>query len=240
MFETGVEDHIWLLSDPAPAGFPQFLATAWPGLRRLLIQQAEVRPVSVSDTALLWMVNQKVNAAILVMDAQLQVLRTNDAGARLLMEGRLLRSDRGRVQCANRLETEALRSAVQESLQEDSGAEFIIILRGAQRKDHFPLSLSVYRDPATGQKLFLAMLPLPPEQKRIERIAKEMGLSPVEARVAALIRSGHSNRKAAELSGLKIETFNTYAKRVMSKMNVSCRSEMAQMLTWQSAMERST
>ena len=66
-----------------------------------------------------------------------------------------------------------------------------------------------------------------------------MGLTPAEARVAALIREGHSNKQAAEIAGLTVETFNTYAKRVLSKMNVTCRSEMAQMLTWQATMERS-
>lgn len=239
-FENGIVDHIAIKAQPVPSGFDNFLIAAWPGLRRYLIQQAEIRPVSPPDSALLWMVTQKVNAAIVVMDSDLNVLRTNDAGADMLRDGRLLTARNGGLECVGKREMKTLRQAVKESLQNKAQAEFVVILRGANRRHHVPMSMSVYNDPGSKQKLFLLMLPLPPEQKQIERIAREMGLTPVEARVAALIRSGHSNRKAAELSGLKIETFNTYAKRVMSKMNVTCRSEMAQMLTWQATMERSS
>ncbi|WP_189682414.1 helix-turn-helix transcriptional regulator [Seohaeicola zhoushanensis] len=238
VFASGVEDHIAVRTRHAPEGFDRFLRSAWPGLRQLCVQQSAAK--DVSQDALLWMIDQKVNAAILVLDAGLHLLQCNDAGGQMIREGQLLAVRNGALACSNDRETRALRAAVQESLRDESNrSEFILILRGAQRKAHVPMSLSVYPDPATGQKLFLAMLPMPPEQKHIEKIALELGLTPVEARVAALIRSGLSNRSAAEVAGLKVETFNTYAKRVLSKMNVSCRSEMAQMLTWQTSMERS-
>ena len=238
-FPSGIEDRIHICAEGDCAVFPAFLQSAWPGLRRFCLQHSAVRTKDMSDDAMLWMIDQKVNAAILVMDARLGLLKCNDAGGQLLREGQLLAVRNGALVCCNPQETRALRAAVSEcAADEGARPEFILILRGAQRKSHVPMSLSVYPDPAGERTLFLAMLPLPPEQKWIEKIAVELGLTPVEARVAALIRSGLSNRSAAEVAGLKVETFNTYAKRVLSKMNVSCRSEMAQMLTWQTAMER--
>lgn len=190
---------------------------------------------------MLWMINQKVNAAILVLDESCHVLRSNAAADDILSDGRILRISSKGLVCATHKETLALKAAVEESYAaaDESAVEYILVLRGASGTAHFPLSLSTYIQAGSGDRLILAMLPRPPVHERIEELARSIGLTPSEARVAALIREGHSNREAAEIAGLKVETFNTYAKRALSKMNVKCRAEMAQMLTWQAALERS-
>jgi DNA-binding CsgD family transcriptional regulator len=79
------------------------------------------------------------------------------------------------------------------------------------------------------------MLPMPPNPERVELLGRKLGLTPAEARVAVLMQSGLTNREAAYRAGLKEQTFNTYAKRVLCKLNVTGRTEMAQLLTWQAA-----
>lgn len=87
--------------------------------------------------------------------------------------------------------------------------------------------------------LIVAMLPMPPNPERIELLGIKLGLTPAEARVAVLMQSGLTNREAAFRAGLKEQTFNTYAKRVLSKLHVTGRTQMAQLLTWQSVGKRS-
>lgn len=240
-FESGATDILAFreLDDPDEAG--EFLVRVWPGLRHACVNASGQTSPDLSNDAMLWMISQKVNAAILVLDDKYRVLRANAAADDLLAEQKLLRDSGDRLVCATHKETIALQAAIDESYAsaDKGGFEFILILRGKSGTAHVPMSLSTYVQVETGERLILAMLPRPPTHEKIEELARSMGLTPSEARVAALIREGHSNREAAEIAGLKIETFNTYAKRALSKMNVKCRAEMAQMLTWQAALERS-
>ncbi|MDU9007124.1 LuxR C-terminal-related transcriptional regulator [Sedimentitalea todarodis] len=240
-FGSGATDILAFrdLDDPDEA--EAFLGRVWPGLRHACVNASGQTSPDISSDAMLWMISQKVNAAILVLDEKYRVLRTNAAADELLAERQLLRDSGDRLVCATHKETIALQAAIDESYARagKGGIEFILILRGKSGTAHVPMSLSTYVQVETGERLILVMLPRPPAHERIEELARSMGLTPSEARVAALIREGHSNREAAEIAGLKIETFNTYAKRALSKMNVKCRAEMAQMLTWQAALERS-
>lgn len=239
-FSNGTKD-ILALHDVSNTGEAMALLKAvWPALRRTCSDAGSHRGSDLSDDAMLWVINQKVNAAILAIDEHSRVLKANAAAEEILSEGRLLRIGPAGLVCANRQATQALRAAVRESFESGNTGqhEFVLLLRSRSGTAHIPVSLSTYVQVETGQKLILLMLPRPPNLERIEGLARRMGLTPSEARVAALIREGHSNKKAAEIAGLKTETFNTYAKRAMSKMNVKCRSEMAQMLTWQATLER--
>ncbi|SES39046.1 DNA-binding transcriptional regulator, CsgD family [Tranquillimonas rosea] len=240
-FDSGIEDHVALHTDAAATAAAELLRTVWSGLRRMIVAQVGGALSDLSDDAMLWMISRRVNAAVLVLDAAGHVLKANTAARELLAEGTLLRAGPQGICAAREPETRALRAALAETAgaSDPAKTEFVLILRGAGKTAHVPLSLSLYAPDGATAPLVLAMLPMPPEQKRIELLARRMGLTPTEARVAALMRAGHSNRTAAEIAGLKVETFNTYAKRVLSKMNVSCRAEMAQLLTWQASMERS-
>lgn len=239
-FSSGVKDVLALHNVTHPDEAMALLKAVWPALRRTCLDAAPHRGSDLSDDAMLWVINQKVNAAILVIDEHSRVLKANSAAEEILSEGRLLRVGPDGLVCASRKGTRALRAAVRESFAsgDTSQQEFVLLLRSKSGTAHIPMSLSTYVQVETGQRLILLMLPRPPNHERIEGLARRMGLTPAEARVAALIREGHSNKKAAEIAGLKIETFNTYAKRALSKMDVKCRAEMAQMLTWQTALER--
>jgi DNA-binding NarL/FixJ family response regulator len=78
-------------------------------------------------------------------------------------------------------------------------------------------------------------MPQPPDSRRVEMLARAGGLTAAEARIAALLQMGLSNKDVATTTGLKEQSVSTYTKRVLSKLNVSSRAEMAQLLTWQAA-----
>jgi len=240
-FANGVTDVVVFNSAADSHKTMSFVRSIWTELRREFLQERSVSETDKSNEAMLWLVSRKFNAGIMVVNDRLQLLKVNDAGRVMLATGHLVRESGGHFVCARSSETLGLREAIREMTSAASvdEMEYIIVLRGANRSSHVPMSLSAFPEPGNGDQLFLVMIPKPPEEKRIEGLLAQMGLTPSEARVAALIRAGLSNREAAEVTGLSVETLNTYVKRVLSKLNVSRRSDMAQMLTWQASLERS-
>jgi len=116
----------------------------------------------------------------------------------------------------------------------------VIFVANRSENRRVPITLTRYFHRGEATRFVVATLPTPPSTQRIEALVRRLGLSHSEAKVAALIQRGLSNREAAAMAGLKEQTFNTYAKRVLSKLNVSCRSEMARLLTWQASGGRMT
>ena len=205
--------------------------------------------------AMLWTISTKSDSAVLVLDEQGQLLESNAAGRDMLDAGTLLRCNGGTLRCADDSETRAFYAAVHSCVTDASptsqgaqsggrqaggGQELIVFLHDSASDMRLPLSLSCYRCADTRRALVVAILPRQPDRTRIEMLAQKMGLSPCEARVAALIQLGLSNREAAHIAGLKEQTFNTYAKRVLSKLDVTVRTEMAQRLTWQASLGRAS
>ncbi|MFS4583701.1 helix-turn-helix transcriptional regulator [Phaeobacter sp. C3_T13_0] len=208
--------------------------------------------------AMLWTISTKSDSAVLVLDASGRLLDCNDAGCEMLAAGNLLHNNDGVLRCANSSETRAFYAAVQSCAKIPCAAtktavdtrtspavsggnasqELILFLRDAASGMRLPVSLTCYLCADTRRALVVAILPRQPDQQRIEMLAQKMGLSPCEARVAALIQLGLSNREAAHIAGIKEQTFNTYAKRVLSKLEVAGRTEMAQRLTWQASLGR--
>lgn len=240
-FSGGVVDRVAILSKEDPKSVHKFLSKFWSGVRRMCISQAIGQGPDRSDDAMLWMISRKMNASVLVLDGECRVLNANAAGHEMLAQKTILRETPQGLVATHSKESSALRSAVAGVLADvdSGGTEYLVFLRAPGQNARLPMTLSLFQPEEGDEPLIIAMLPRPPEQKQIEGLVRKMGLTPSEARVAALIRDGLSNREAAKVAGLKVETFNTYAKRVLSKMNVSCRAEMAQMLTWQASMERS-
>ena len=217
-------------------------------------------PAPDISEAMLWTISTKSDSAVLVLDEQGQLLESNAAGRDMLDAGTLLRCNGGTLRCADDSETRAFYAAVHSCVTDTSptatsptsqsaqsggrqaggGQELIVFLHDSASDMRLPLSLSCYRCADTRRALVVAILPRQPDRTRIEMLAQKMGLSPCEARVAALIQLGLSNREAAHIAGLKEQTFNTYAKRVLSKLDVTGRTEMAQRLTWQASLGRAS
>ena len=247
VFRDGTRDVVLIRTTGAEDDICRLLDLIWPGLRRLCLDEMRRALTGLPDAAMLWLVQRKVNASVLVLDEECNLLRANAAGADLLKRGDLLRVSAGRLCSVNERATAGLHRMVRDVFQaaekDRKAREYVLLLRprkraeGEENAKPLPMTLTPFQAP-DGRRVLIALLPLPPERRRIEHLARKMGLTPSEARVAALIRAGYSNREAAKIAGLKVETFNTYAKRALAKMNVSGRADMAQMLTWQAAMER--
>lgn len=246
-FEDGTQDVVLIRTAESEDEVAPVLNLVWPSLRQLCLQEMIASLTNLPDDAMLWLVQRKVNASVLVLDEDCNLLRANAAGTDLLQRNEILRVAGGRLCGTSERATASLHRVVREILQSadkgEKNKEYVLLLRSGKRsadqksRAPIPISLTPFKA-ANGRQVLIALLPMPPERKRIEHLAQKMGLTPSEARVAALIRAGHSNREAAKIAGLKVETFNTYAKRALAKMNVSGRADMAQMLTWQAAVER--
>jgi DNA-binding CsgD family transcriptional regulator len=65
---------------------------------------------------------------------------------------------------------------------------------------------------------------------RPEDIARHFGLTPREARFAALLAEGHTPRAAGEAMDLTYQSARTYVRRVMSKMDVSRQSDVVRLV----------
>ena len=95
-----------------------------------------------------------------------------------------------------------------------------------------PVSFTRFQRDGTDTDLAIMTVPVPPAEGQIDRLARLRGLTPTEARIAALLQQGLSNREVAKRTGCSEETAKTYSKRILSKLNVS-RSGLAHELTWQ-------
>ncbi|MFY0312876.1 helix-turn-helix transcriptional regulator, partial [Leisingera sp. D0M16] len=247
-FEDGSEDLIALRLEGGPhdAHCGDILQAIWPVLREDSLRELAGETQAAVTSALLWTISKKTDSAVLVLDGEGRLLHCNESGRDMLDGGDLLSDSSGRLRCARPGETAGFYAAVAECARSRRGSsgqrpcELILFLEDRKSGMRLPVSLTRYRCAGADQPLVVAILPRQPDRRRIEMLAQKMGLSPAEARVAALIQLGLSNREAAHIAGLKEQTFNTYAKRVLAKMQAPGRAEMAQRLTWQASLGRAS
>ncbi|MFW8637139.1 helix-turn-helix transcriptional regulator [Cribrihabitans pelagius] len=264
-FEDGSEDLIALKLEGGPhdAHCGDILQAIWPVLREDSLRELTGETQAAVTSALLWTISEKTDSAVLVLSAEGALLHCNGSGRDVLKSGHLLQERGGRLSCASPGETAGFYAAVAECARSRRGGarqsgpesppgqpgqpgqpartrELILFLEDRESGMRLPVSLTRYRCAGADAPLVVAILPRQPDRTRIEMLAQKMGLSPAEARVAALIQLGLSNREAAHIAGLKEQTFNTYAKRVLAKLQAAGRAEMAQRLTWQASLGRAS
>lgn len=213
-----------------------YLQRVWPVLRQDCFAecrqrtQQQLAPISGE-----WDMLNRIDVAMIILDRRCRMYRVNLSARELLDSGKILARGKGGIFAANRMENEAFKDAVAKSAESDKREDHVVLLSSKDQDYQVPVTLTRYIYDGTATNYVVAMLPTPPSSERVEALVRQMGLTSSEARVAALMQLGLSNREAAKISGLKVETFNTYAKRVLSKLNVSGRTEMAQLLTWQAS-----
>jgi len=243
-YADGAVDLIALQQDGGvhDAHCKDVLAAIWRNLREDCISELQSGEGEAVSSALLWTISNKTDSAVMVLDANGTILEANAAGREVLDQGDVVVDAAGQLKLANTADSKALNVAMRECLAvpEGNNDEFILFLEGNCAGGRLPLSLSQYRCAAHDTPLIIAILPCQPDIKRIEMLAQKMGLSPAESRVAALMQLGLPNRKAASIAGVKEQTYNTYAKRVLSKLDMGNRAEMAHVLTWQSSVGRAS
>lgn len=186
------------------------------------------------DEALLWLIRARIDIAALVVNPQGLILRQNAAARRMILEGRVLMRRHGGLHACDADQTRRLRAAIADCAAAPAErGDRRLFLHPVEAGAAVPVTLARYIHDGRPTSLVTALLPEPPNPARVERIARELGLTAAEARVAAMLQTGLPNRSAATSLGLTEQSFSTYAKRVFSKLQVSSRAEMAQMLTWQ-------
>lgn len=217
------------------------LSAMWPVIREDCLQDALTVASDAVASALLWTISKKSDSAVLVLNASGRILHANESGAELLEQQTVLKEIGGTLSCKDGSESKALLNTLKECARDTAaGREYIIFLGILENAGRLPVSLTRFSCAMYNEPLIVAIMPKRPEPKRVEMLAREMGLTPAEARVAALMQLGLSNREAAPIAGLKEQTFSTYSKRVLSKLNAGCRAEVANMLTWQASLGRAS
>lgn len=232
-FASGVRDELALR--PGGAGADQvveILHAIWPLLRADCLREVSTLRRAATD-ALLWTMFRKVGTAALVLDGRGWVVQTNAAGAALLAGRRVLREGPEGLAAAGADQTQALRRALSDCLSREGGApDLVLLLEDPEGAEALPVILSRF-DGIGHEPLVLLLVPQPPDPAQVGMLAQRMGLTRSEARIASLMQLGLPSRETARLAGVKEETFKTYAKRVMAKLHVGSRAELAQRLTWQ-------
>ena len=213
-----------------------YLQRVWPILRQDCFAECRQRTLQhLAPISGEWDMLNRIDVAMIILDRQCRMYRVNLSARELLSSGKILTRGKGGIFAANRAENDAFRDAVAKCVVSDAREDHVVLLSSTDKDYQVPVTLTRYIYDGSATNYVVAMLPTPPSSERVEALVRQMGLTSSEARVAALMQLGLSNREAAKISGLKVETFNTYAKRVLSKLNVSGRTEMAQLLTWQAS-----
>lgn len=235
-FADGSIDQIDILKsrETSDSHSEKYLQYIWPLLREDCLTEILTDVGKFVDDALLWIITDKIASAILVLDRNCRLVRANSAGYDLLKAQTILRSQGNGISCSTCSDTAQLREMVKQCADSDAGVstEKILMLENNATQSQSLLSLRKF-DCGPSATMVIAMLPTPPDSERIVMLAREMGLTNAEARIASLMQLGLSNREMATKAKLSEQTCSTYSKRVLSKLNVNCRAEMAQLLTWQ-------
>lgn len=235
-YKNGYRDRVavHLPVDRDEAVIKGFLSMIWPVLREDCLSEALGQVDGNTDEALLWMISSKIDMAVMVFNTKGMMLKANSAAHDVLKAGRVLRPGRQGIECRTTTATRALRSAIADCVQQEpEESETVLFLDSEAQERPVPLTLSRVVFEGRPTDMVVGLMPAQPDPKRIRMLAKKMGLTRAEARVASYLQLGLSNREAAEMAGLKEQTFATYTKRVLNKLNVSHRAEVAQLLTWQ-------
>lgn len=237
LFRNGETDFIAVNLTPVrdPDAAKTFLSTIWPVLRDDCLRDCQLSQAEVGDDALLWLIASRIDLGVLVVNERGLILRANRAAKQMMDSGTALVRGFGGIRGIDDVQTRALRIAIAAcSSATPDDSEATVFIQTNVPGTRVPVTLSRFSYDGQPTKLVTLLLPARPDTPHIERLARDMGLTGAEARVAAQLQLGLSNREAARSIGLTEQSFSTYAKRVMSKLNVSSRAEMAQMLTWQS------
>ncbi|MEO1019058.1 MAG: helix-turn-helix transcriptional regulator, partial [Pseudomonadota bacterium] len=139
--------------------------------------------------AMLWTVSKKTISAVFVLNAAGQVLHVNAAAREVLEQGKILRETPMGLACTTPQQTGIFRKAIRACMSDTNSkdTDFILFLdAGPDGVGKLPVSLSRYQVERDTMPLVVAIVPQQPDRERIEMLALKMGLTPSEARVAAL------------------------------------------------------
>jgi DNA-binding CsgD family transcriptional regulator len=108
---------------------------------------------------------------------------------------------------------------------------FGLFVRHLQRGFAGQMNRFVTAQPPESRLIRIALQPPDPasahRRRPVETVLREAGLSPSEARVAALLSEGRSRDEVAQALGIALNTVKTHVRRVYAKLRVSRQSQLA-------------
>ena len=235
-FENGEVDQIaiHLAADKDKQLSESLLSLIWPVLRESCLRETMVTQTAMGDEAMLWMIASRIDLGVVVVNANGLILRSNHAAKALLNQGGALCRGHGGLHGSDDHQTRILRAAIATCAVSAPGTpDMTVLLNTTDGGQRLPVTLIRYLHNGQPTNLVALLLPAPPDPRRVENLARNLGLTTAESRVAVQMQQGLSNRDAAQCMGLTEQSVSTYAKRVLSKLNVNSRAEVAQLLTWQ-------
>lgn len=162
-----------------------------------------------------------------VVDENLHLHEVNQAGKKLLLTGRLLRSNGGLLAGANVSVTGGLKEAVCNALMSRSDQRWtsstIVLSAGHQQFAFAWVGTIPTRQDA---RQVLVIVPRVDEAMGARRIATAFGLNCVEEKIIARILHGDGPRDIGADLGLTEATVRTYTKRIMLKLGINRQSEL--------------
>jgi DNA-binding CsgD family transcriptional regulator len=162
-----------------------------------------------------------------VVDEGLHLHETNHRGRKLLMDGKLMRTDHGRLVGANAAITDGLKDVLRSvtlSRFDRRWTDTAVPLSADGRGFAFAWvgELPIPHD--AGQMLVL--VPRVDAAAGARRIAMAFGLNPAEEKIVARILYGHCPRRTGAELGLTEATVRTYTKRIMLKLGINRQTEL--------------
>jgi DNA-binding CsgD family transcriptional regulator/PAS domain-containing protein len=173
-----------------------------------------------------------------IADSELKIVVANDAASRLMGDG--LSLNHGQLRATHPDHQSALAGFMKSVLRRDADAnDFgpIALPRPSGRRPLIVQAIPITADPIDGGPTAggtaALVLIVDPERESGCKPVKALGLlglTPSEARLAALIGAGHTRAEAAEVLGIAESTASDTVKQIYAKLDISRQSELVRLV----------
>jgi DNA-binding CsgD family transcriptional regulator len=213
-----------------------YLDRLGPHIRRSMELSLRVHRQGMIDGAMA--VVEQVDCAAVVIDDDFAIVAANGPAARALRESDGL-SDGNGVLCladagANRRLVEELKWALKPGCSARAKGPGLLRARRPSGKPAYSLTVAPLNDTRgfSYRRHCIVMLTDPDEAARIPNayLRRELGLTPAECEVAALLAAGRSVKQIARLRACCIETVRSQLKRIFVKTHCTHQAELVSKL----------
>lgn len=180
-----------------------------------------------------------------IIDRNCRILLANEAAGRLVGDGLLI--DRGQLKAASRDHQAAFArwiASVLRGAPEATELQPIALPRSGGGQKLLVQAIPVGAGPQAANlpngaaALLIVIDPEKETRRTSDKALRLLGLTPAEARLAAVIGAGHSRAEAAGALGLSELTVSDTVKRIYSKLGISRQSELVRLVERLALLER--
>ncbi len=196
-------------------------------------------PFAVERDSLIAEVFERLPCGVIILDAQRNIIATNQIGEALLAKpssGLFTRN--GRLEPANPQQAALLRKLVASACSSDKGsANQTMLLSGTGEQPAFSLAIaslnaSSNRDDDEGGRavIFIKALSLDLPSAFSGRLQALFGLSAKEASLATMLAEGYALKEAASALGVRFATARSYLESIFQKTAVNRQGQLVALL----------